>query len=384
MKRAVVVLLMVGTSGLVGLGITELLLQTLHLVPSGGVFTVTAREFASVPGIFGPDQRAIVKKIRELEYTVHIDSLGYRGAHFPRTKPDSELRVLFVGDSFVFGDFVEDEETLPAQLEAKLRARCSDVRVINSGLGGSTITEHVELLYRSLELDPDVVILLFTENDFHDLVGTPMWKQLAQNRAVKSRFPLSIIYPLVRQAAIWNLGLRILGVRRNRAAQDAVKRGSGSDEANVVAELRNQYERHLRGLSEFLREREIPLVFVAYPSHLTLHGVGDSGEFLRDQMKWVTSAASAAGIPTLDLTSKFKDTNDPGTTLYLLPYDGHPSPKGYDLASSYLVLELTPLEPFSSACSGRSPTTGSPASVAAHQRNTTPLEPVLGISHISR
>ena len=122
--------------------------------------------------------------------TRSIATASDTGEHTSREpKPDSELRVLIVGDSFVFGDFVEDEETLPAQLEAKLRARCSDVRVINSGLGGSTITEHVELLYRSLELDPDVVILLFSENDVHDLVGTPMWKQLAQNRAVKSRFP---------------------------------------------------------------------------------------------------------------------------------------------------------------------------------------------------
>ena len=42
----------------------------------------------------------------------HINSLGLRGAE---PDPDVALRVLFVGDSSVFGDGVGEEETMVAQ-----------------------------------------------------------------------------------------------------------------------------------------------------------------------------------------------------------------------------------------------------------------------------
>ena len=98
---------------------------------------MTSAEFEQVPGIFGRNQETVVNKIPQIRYGVRIDSLGYRGQDFPRSKPDGEFRILYVGDSFVFGDFVDDEETLPAQAERALRSRCSRaVLIINAGVGG--------------------------------------------------------------------------------------------------------------------------------------------------------------------------------------------------------------------------------------------------------
>jgi hypothetical protein len=47
--------------------------------------------------------------------------LGYRGANFPAEKRPGAFRILAVGDSFTYGDFVDDGETLPARLEEALR-----------------------------------------------------------------------------------------------------------------------------------------------------------------------------------------------------------------------------------------------------------------------
>ena len=58
------------------------------------------------------------------------NALGYRGPGFPLVKRPGEFRILFTGDSFAYGDFVNDDQTLPAQLEQRLNGRCGTVRVV--------------------------------------------------------------------------------------------------------------------------------------------------------------------------------------------------------------------------------------------------------------
>ena len=40
----------------------------------------------------------------------------------------------------------------------------------------------------------------------------------------------------------------------------------------------------------------------------------------------------------------------PAESLFLLPHDGHPSPRGYGVAASYLAERLTSLPPLSGVC----------------------------------
>jgi lysophospholipase L1-like esterase len=131
---------------------------------------VTEQEFRRVPGIFQPNQRVEQQQGTEFAHVATIDSLGYRGEHLPRAKPPGEFRVLFAGDSFTWGHNVGDDETLPAQLEARLGEACGAARVVNAGLSGSTILGQGELIRRGLAIDPDVVVLMFHENDIDELV----------------------------------------------------------------------------------------------------------------------------------------------------------------------------------------------------------------------
>jgi len=41
------------------------------------------------------------------------NSFGFRGAEFTRAKPPGTIRILFLGDSFTFGEGVHDQATLP-------------------------------------------------------------------------------------------------------------------------------------------------------------------------------------------------------------------------------------------------------------------------------
>ena len=84
-----------------GLVIVELLLRVFQMgLPDGGVPQMSASDFEVLPGVLTPNQDVLDREIRRLPFRVRTDSLGYRGADFPRAKPADEFRILMVGDSF--------------------------------------------------------------------------------------------------------------------------------------------------------------------------------------------------------------------------------------------------------------------------------------------
>jgi hypothetical protein len=330
--------------------LAEIMLRVLDLVPSAGVGTVNAKDFARLPGIWGPNQRVDERSKPTLSYRVTINSLGFRGGDFSKAKPEGEVRVLLVGDSFTFGDFVDDDETLPAQVQRALSASCSAVRVINAGLSSATIIEESKLAERALAVSPDLVLLVFFENDVTDLLAVPsVWDQLAINRRAKSRFPLSIAYPLARNTSLWNLGLRVLQMRRMaRAAEKArpMTRATPAGLDTLRARLRTTYLDNLSRLRDTLAARSVPLSLVVYPSHISLRS--DRAE----QVEWISTAAQSMGLRVINLLIPLATSGLPDTTLYLLPTDEHPSPRGHSLAGAYVARELV-LEPqFALRCKG--------------------------------
>ncbi|HVP39740.1 MAG TPA: SGNH/GDSL hydrolase family protein, partial [Candidatus Saccharimonadales bacterium] len=321
MRRVILPLVGVFVAVIVALGIAEVALRVFHLAPSSGVATVDAADFARLPGIFAPNQHVRVTDIPALPYWVTIDSLGFRGPDFPRVKPAGEFRLLFIGDSETFGDFVDDASTLPAQLERALQASCGPVRVINGGLGGSTITEELQLARRGEAVTPDMVLLEFTENDVADLAHTrPLWVLLAQNRRAKSGFPLSVLYPFLRNTALWNLGIK--AVARARTSPPPAPQ-AGGEPGSVASSLRDRYLVSLQQLRDSVLARGTPLQMVLYPSHMSVR------EGRSEQLAWVEAAAQRAGVPVHDLLPPLTASKLSVTQLYLLPHDGHPSPRGY-------------------------------------------------------
>jgi len=318
--------------------IAEIALRARSLAPSDAISTVTESEFRRVPGIFGPGQRIVDRQVAALPFAVQIDSLGYRGAGFPVQKQPGELRVLAIGDSFTYGDFVDTDSTFPAVLQRDLTVTCArPVTVINAGVGGSTITTAIHMLERAWKLSPDVVLLTFVENDVDDL-RNDMWGELAANRQAKSKFPLSVIYPVLRRSALWNFSLKLRG--RIRAVGYSALPNSPADlrPRSDVPALRAEYGRVLRTLANEVRAHDRSLVLAAFPSHLTLSGITTD-----EQLQWLERTGKEQGVATFNLLEPFKASGLPTTTLYLLPHDGHPSPRGYEVAGSWLTSRLAAL-----------------------------------------
>lgn len=103
---------------------------------------------------------------------VRINAEGMRGPTRGTVKPPGVRRVLVLGDSVVFGAFLErDEDTLPARLEEALR-RDGAVECLNAGVGGySPWQEALWLERRGLAYDPDLVVLGFVLNDVTEWLG---------------------------------------------------------------------------------------------------------------------------------------------------------------------------------------------------------------------
>ncbi len=107
--------------------------------------------------------------------TTH-NSLGFRGEEFPRAKPEGEFRIVCLGGSTTYTTSVgNDAEAYPQRIEQFLRAAGHDnVRVINAGSPAwSTYESLINLQFRVLELDPDMLIVYHAVNDIHTRVVWP-------------------------------------------------------------------------------------------------------------------------------------------------------------------------------------------------------------------
>ncbi len=94
------------------------------------------------------------------DVTILSDTTRSNGGNAER-KTESKPLIIAVGDSFVFGDEVSDNETWPAYLEGMLGAR-----VINGGVCGYGIDQSF-IRARKLvsEYNPDILVFGFTPDD---------------------------------------------------------------------------------------------------------------------------------------------------------------------------------------------------------------------------
>ena len=99
------------------------------------------------------------------DVVIETNSLGLRHPELG-PKSDDEFRVLVLGDSITFADYVPFEETYTALLERRLSDRQPGVRVINAGLPGVGTSDE---LYHYLEIcdavDADLVLVGMYLND---------------------------------------------------------------------------------------------------------------------------------------------------------------------------------------------------------------------------
>lgn len=99
----------------------------------------------------------------------YTNAHGQRDLERSFEKPEGVKRILVLGDSVVAGHGILDlNDTISRQLEQAIDAK-HEVEVLNFGVGGYCTRGEVELLReKGLKYSPDLVVVVFVENDFQD------------------------------------------------------------------------------------------------------------------------------------------------------------------------------------------------------------------------
>lgn len=96
---------------------------------------------------------------------VTTNSVGFRGREIVQKKDPATTLVLVLGDSYVWGFGVQDDEVFTSRMERI----CPGIEAVNFGVSGYS-TDQELLLYRDkgAAYSPDVVVLVLAENDYGD------------------------------------------------------------------------------------------------------------------------------------------------------------------------------------------------------------------------
>jgi hypothetical protein len=106
----------------------------------------------------------------EYSVEIHVNSLGFRGPEISAAKKPGVVRVLFLGDSYMFGHGLTENETLPFFVAQELeRTRPGKFEVVNGGVYGYSTADELNLFKKfGVPLRPDLVVTLFMSNDLAD------------------------------------------------------------------------------------------------------------------------------------------------------------------------------------------------------------------------
>lgn len=110
---------------------------------------------------------------------IKTNSLGMRNPEIAIPKPLGTIRILMVGDSYVTGWGVTNEESLPRVIESTLRIDYPDkkIEVINAGLPGAGPNYYYLFLKNvGVKLQPDIIVIgFYMLNDIADNVYYTRW-----------------------------------------------------------------------------------------------------------------------------------------------------------------------------------------------------------------
>jgi hypothetical protein len=124
--------------------------------------------------------------------TISINSLGLRGPETTVAKRPNTKRILFLGYSYTFGVYCNDDEIYARILERLYTSQTPGVEVLNAGYadGWSTDEHYAWLLNRGLSFRPDLVVYGFFIGYDIDDINTKQWVSLD-----KRGLPTRIVNP---------------------------------------------------------------------------------------------------------------------------------------------------------------------------------------------
>jgi len=280
---------------------------------------------------------------------------GLRDREYGPADPAQRMRIVCVGDSFVFGEGVPIERTLPRQLERLLGPR---YEVINGGQPGWGTAEELAAARQLVEqLAATRVVLVFTANDI--LLSEEL---RARENALHDL--INVRDELIRtvESDRWNArGSRLLEWLRSYQTMQMISRSTIQWYLDAYDPLRNAAG--LAWLDEqfqaFARLPNCQVAVVLYPLLEQL----ERQYPLQPIYRRVATLAQDAALPVLDLTSTFQGSRT--ESLWVDPSDHHPNGTAHAQAAQAIVAWLATLPGFLEAPSAAGADSHEPTGPAA-------------------
>jgi len=282
--------------------------------------TIVSRYDTDPRGTFGPDATVEHK----------FNSAGWRDQERQLEKPEGTFRILGLGDSYLFGQGIAQEDICLSKLEGMLQDQEDDRRIesINTGISGfNTGNQRDLLIRRGLEYDPDLVIVFFVLNDVEANANQ-------ENTRVEFFREYTALYQepdtLSNYSHLWSWGRQkiLQRTRGNSYIRECVESFSENSE---------KWSRCRQALSDIRQtcaERKIGLLVAIFPFFVDL-----DGEYpFQSIHDTVQSYCQQAGIDVLDLRDAYRE--HPGPDLWVHPTDQHPNEEAHQIAATAIADHL--------------------------------------------
>jgi lysophospholipase L1-like esterase len=246
----------------------------------------------------------------------YVNADGQRDIEREVAKPAGRTRIIMLGDSVVVGLNIRAiDDLVSSKLEAAFDR--PDIEVLNFGVMGYNTRGEVELLRtKGLKYAPDIVVLVFVDNDLNRVNGN--FKNLSADRpwiAEELFLSSSLFRLLCLRFDLFNFRLETEPNYLLERQTEAVGAGDQIDEA--VGELSRLAQQH--GFRPFMAIWPI----------FTSDGIVDERPLYPGARRRIADAAAKYGVPTLSLREVFEK-------------DLQEHPRGSDPRKTYTFDEMHP------------------------------------------
>ena len=260
---------------------------------------------ASGPSFFAERARALFSSERN-NFSLRGDYIKYRH--------DGRYRIIVQGDSFTYGQGLYPREKRYTEiLEKNLRNKnfINGVVVINAGVLGLNLPEHIKYASVVSSLSPDFVLYQWFLNDMKTELETRLTPHFIKNRNAHAfLIKKSVLYGLIQM----RYGqIRTAMGKQKSFDQDMLDRFQNPQSAESLTA-----DRLLNELFDKYKAKGIDFGVVLFPSFFQDMATYQLG-FLHDR---VLACCQQHQIRCLDLRDLYKSV--PHSTLWVNQFDAHP------------------------------------------------------------
>jgi len=289
--------------------------------------------------VLAPNQHAF-----SADKPVTINAQGLRGSEISETRDASRTRLLFLGDSIVFGYGVADEDVVTARVHDRLERAGIASEVVNTAVPAYNTQQEIGYLEREgLRYAPDWVVLGVCWNDISDksdvVVSADGWLISSSSTGppvaaglIESPTGYSIRNLLKRSRLLYGILEGGRAIRGSFVVDDESLLRSEVLEGTPTARVEAGWQRVAFAVHRFRELADAhafhPLI-VAFPIPLALERTFPRSSYPAR----LRTIADGEGLPFLDLTPVFASQFHGHESLFI-PYDGdHPNRVGHDVAA---------------------------------------------------